>query len=102
MIVGIDVYHEKGKQLSSVVGFVASMDKTFTQWYSVAGMQKSTHQELMKSIQTAFHKVLHQYKSVSIYSINIHNMYIIYICIYIFSILICFEYVLFLEKWFIT
>lgn len=64
MIVGIDVYHEKGKQLSSVVGFVASMDKTFTQWYSVAGMQKSTHQELMKSIQDAFHKVVDQFKNV--------------------------------------
>lgn len=67
MIVGIDVYHEKGKQMSSVVGFVASMDKTFTQWHSVAGMQKSTHQELMKSVQEAFHKVVHQFKIVCFY-----------------------------------
>lgn len=65
MIVGIDVYHEKNKQMSSVVGFVASMDRTFTEWYSVAGMQKSTHQELMKSIQDAFHKVVSQFKKVS-------------------------------------
>lgn len=64
MIIGIDVYHEKGKQLSSVVGFVASMDKTFTEWYSVAGMQKSTHQELMKSIEDSFHRVVHQFKAV--------------------------------------
>lgn len=77
MIVGIDVYHEKGKQLSSVVGFVASMDKTFTQWYSVAGMQKSTHQELMKSVQEAFHKVVHQFKIVSYYLINIISCSII-------------------------
>ncbi|XP_026821095.1 piwi-like protein Ago3 isoform X2 [Rhopalosiphum maidis] len=62
MIVGIDVYHEKGKQMSSVVGFVASMDKTFTEWYSVAAMQRSTHQELMKSMQDAFHKVVCQFK----------------------------------------
>jgi len=65
MIIGIDVYHEKGKQLSSVVGFVASMDKTFTEWYSVAGMQKSTHQELIRSIQEAFHKVIFKFKEVS-------------------------------------
>lgn len=63
MIVGIDVYHEKGKQMSSVVGFVASMDKTFTEWYSVAAMQRSTHQELMKSVQDAFHKVVNQFKA---------------------------------------
>ncbi|XP_015367176.1 PREDICTED: protein argonaute-3-like [Diuraphis noxia] len=63
MIVGIDVYHEKGKQMSSVVGFVASMDKTFTEWYSVAAMQRSTHQELMKSVQDAFHKVVIQFKA---------------------------------------
>lgn len=67
MIIGIDMYHEKGKQLSSVVGFVASMDKTFTEWYSVAGMQKSTHQELMKCIQDAFHRVVSKYKEVSVF-----------------------------------
>lgn len=64
MIIGIDVYHEKGKQSCSVVGFVASMDQTFTKWYSVAGMQKSTHQELLRSIQDAFHKVVNQFKEV--------------------------------------
>lgn len=64
MLIGIDVYHEKGNQLSSVVGFVASMDKTFTEWYSVTSMQKSTHQELMKSIQEAFHKVVFKFKEV--------------------------------------
>lgn len=73
MIVGIDVYHEKGKQMSSVVGFVASMDKTFTEWYSVAGMQKSTHQELMKSVQEAFHKVVHHFKAVGSYLINFNT-----------------------------
>ncbi|XP_050528911.1 piwi-like protein Ago3 [Daktulosphaira vitifoliae] len=62
MIVGIDVYHEKGKQVSSVVGFVASLDKHFTQWTSVAAMQKSTHQELVKSIQDSFHKVIQRWK----------------------------------------
>ncbi|VVC30372.1 Ribonuclease H-like domain,Piwi domain,PAZ domain [Cinara cedri] len=63
MIVGIDVYHEKGKQLSSVVGIVASMDKTYTEWCSMAAMQKSTHQELLNSIQDAFHKAADLFKS---------------------------------------
>jgi len=71
MIVGIDVYHEKDKQMSSVVGFVASMDKAFTEWYSVAAIQRSTHQELMKSVQDAFHKVVSQFKAVSIFIIYV-------------------------------
>jgi len=78
MIVGIDVYHEKGKQMSSVVGFVASMDKTFTEWYSVAAMQRSTHQELMKSMQDAFHKVVTQFKAVSFCFITIIYVLILF------------------------
>lgn len=65
MIIGIDTYHEKNKQLSSVVGFVASMDKAYTQWYSVAGIQKSSQEEIMSTIQMAFHTVLNQFKLVS-------------------------------------
>lgn len=79
MIVGIDVYHEKGKQLSSVVGFVASMDKTFTQWHSVAGIQKNTHQELMRCIQDAFHKVVRQFQMVN-YCTIFKLMLLILIC----------------------
>ncbi|XP_050425877.1 piwi-like protein Ago3 [Adelges cooleyi] len=63
MIVGIDVYHEKSKQASSVVGFVASMDKLFTEWQAVASIQKSTHQELIRAIHEAFHKVLQKWKA---------------------------------------
>jgi len=78
MIVGIDVYHEKGKQMSSVVGFVASMDKTFTEWYSVAAMQRSTHQELMKSVQDAFHKVVVQFKAVGFCCITLIYVMILF------------------------
>lgn len=67
MIVGIDVYHEKRQQLNSVVGFIASMNKYFTNWYSVAIRQKSTHQELVGSIPEAFHKALEEFKKVSFY-----------------------------------
>lgn len=67
MIIGIDVYHEKGKQFSSVVGIVASMDKTFTQWYSVARIQKSTHQELIQCMQDSYDKLLNQFNKVSFF-----------------------------------
>lgn len=67
MLVGIDTYHEKNKLSNSVVGFVASMDKTFTEWYSVASVQKSTHQELMLFIQEAFHKSVIQFRNVGFY-----------------------------------
>lgn len=65
MIVGIDVYHEKGKQLSSVVGIVASMNKTFTDWCAFATIQRSTHQELIKSMHSIFHKAANTFKIVS-------------------------------------
>ncbi|XP_016660256.1 piwi-like protein 2 [Acyrthosiphon pisum] len=61
MIVGIDVYREEGKQ-TSVVGFVATMNETFTEWYSASAMQKSTHRELMKSMKDAF-KLVMQFKA---------------------------------------
>lgn len=76
MIIGIDIYHQKGKQMNSVVGFIASMDKAFTEWYSVAALQKSTHQELMKSMQDAFHKVLHNYKLVSYFLLTVTVLFI--------------------------
>jgi len=61
MIVGIDAYHEKRKQGTSVIGFVASMDKTFTEWYSVADVQKSTYQENSSTNQFIFHKILNKF-----------------------------------------
>lgn len=66
MIVGIDVYHEKNKQVPSVVGIVASLDKTFTKWCSVANKQPSTHQELLSALHVSFHKLLKKYKEVSL------------------------------------
>jgi len=61
MIVGIDTFHEKYKQGASVIGFVASMDKTFTEWYSVAEVQKSTYQEKSSTNQFIFYKILNKF-----------------------------------------
>jgi len=77
MIVGIDVYHEKNKQMSSVVGLVASMNNKFTEWYSVAVMQKSSHQEIMKSVQNAFDKILTQFKAVSFFFLFLYSIIVI-------------------------
>lgn len=69
MIVGIDIYHEKKKQFSSVLGIVASVNKTFSQWYSVAKIQKNTHIEIADIIHVAFYEILNAYKEVSFYLI---------------------------------
>lgn len=71
MIVGIDVYHEKHKQVPSIVGLVASLDKTFTQWCSVVKKQHNTHQEIMGSVQISFHELLRKYKEVSFFKLCI-------------------------------
>lgn len=34
MIVGFDVYRDKNKRKKSVGGFVASLNKTFSSWFS--------------------------------------------------------------------
>lgn len=67
MIVGIDVYHENTKQYNSVVGFVASTDKTFTQWCSVSIIQKNSQQEMLDCLPNCFNKVLNKYKEVCLF-----------------------------------
>lgn len=66
MIIGIDVYHEKNRMSPSVVGFVASIDKTFTSWFSYATIQNSTYGEMLSSFQT-INKALTKYKEVCFY-----------------------------------
>lgn len=67
MIIGIDVYHEKSCNAASYVGFVASLDKTFTKWISVATSQQNTHLEIISSLQMTMHKALNKYKEVGFY-----------------------------------
>lgn len=68
MIIGIDVYHEKNLCSPSVVGFVASMDKTFTNWFSLAIIQNNTYEEILCSFQTTINKALTKYKEVCFYN----------------------------------
>ena len=64
MVVGIDVYHDAARGGRSVGGFVASMNKNLTRWYSRVCFQ-SPGQELIDGLKMAltaslkqFHKVM--------------------------------------------
>ena len=49
MICGIDTYHDSENKKSSVCGFVATSNDSYTQFYSRATLQ-STHQELSNNL----------------------------------------------------
>jgi len=63
MVVGIDVYHEKG-QSSSVAGVVATLNHTFSRYHSQAVFQHKG-QELMDALKTAFLEALQKYHEVN-------------------------------------
>ena len=44
MVVGFDVYHDTLTRGKSVGGFVASLDRNFTKYYSKTTMQTSSHE----------------------------------------------------------
>lgn len=60
MICGIDTYHSAGHS-QSVCGFVASLNETFTRWYSIAFMQDK---EVGDHLKIAFSKSLEMYRQV--------------------------------------
>lgn len=60
MICGIDTYHEKGSQ--SVSAFVASINGSFTKWYSKAIIQ-SRNEELSHGLTNALNKAFQSYAS---------------------------------------
>lgn len=64
MICGIDSYHEVGGKGNSVSAFVASLNKTYTRWYSKAVLQ-SKKEELMHGLVDSFQKSLTAYKAMN-------------------------------------
>ncbi|XP_038602626.1 piwi-like protein 2 [Tachyglossus aculeatus] len=50
MVIGMDVYHDPRKGMRSVVGFVASVNPSFTKWYSRVVFQMP-HQEIVDSLK---------------------------------------------------
>lgn len=50
MVIGIDTYHDSAKKGRSVGAFVASMNSTFTRFYSRCAFQ-SSHEELQNALK---------------------------------------------------
>ena len=65
MVCGIDSYHDATKKGGSVAGFVASLNQTFTRWFSKVCFQ-GPGQELVDGLKTCFMSALKCYYDVSI------------------------------------
>ena len=63
MVIGIDVYHDASRGGRSVGGFVASMNKSLTRWYSRVCFQ-SPGQELIDGLKMALTASLRKYHEV--------------------------------------
>lgn len=61
MICGSDTYHGANKTTNSVAAFVASLNHTYTKWYSKA-MVQSNREELMHGLTAALESALRAYK----------------------------------------
>ncbi|XP_060666296.1 protein argonaute-3-like [Drosophila nasuta] len=61
MICGIDSYHDPSQKSSSVAAFVASLNATYTQWYSKAVVQ-TKREELVNGLTSAFECAMESYK----------------------------------------
>jgi len=65
MVCGIDAFHDATKKGGSVAGFVASINQTFTRWFSRVCLQGPV-QELVDGLKTCFISALKCYYDVSI------------------------------------
>lgn len=61
MICGTDTYHNPNKQVKSVSALVASLNNTYTKWYSKATMQ-ANHEELLHGLSISLGDALKTYK----------------------------------------
>lgn len=61
MICGTDTYHNPDKSVKSVAALVASLNNTYTKWYSKATMQ-SNHEELAHGLSISMGDALTTYK----------------------------------------
>ena len=69
MVIGIDVYHDASRGGRSVGGFVASMNKSLTRWFSRVCFQ-SPGQELIDGLKMALTASLKKFHEVSCYLNN--------------------------------
>ena len=64
MIVGIDTYHDSAQRNRSVVCMVASLNRTFSRWYTRWNFQ-STHEELGSGLQVAMNQCVKKFAEVN-------------------------------------
>lgn len=64
MIIGYDTYHDSGTRGRSAGAFVASMNRTFTRWYSRVTFHK-THQELGNTLAKNVQDAISRYSQVN-------------------------------------
>lgn len=64
MICGIDTYQEAGGKGNAVSAFVASLNNTYTRWYSKAVIQ-TKKEELMSGLVDSFQKALTTYQNMN-------------------------------------
>lgn len=60
MVIGYDTYHDAGARNRSAGAFVASLNRTFTRWYSRVSFH-ATHQELGSMLAQHLHEALCKY-----------------------------------------
>ena len=63
MIIGVDVFHERGRR--SVAGFVASMNRSMSRWYSRIVFQ-TERQELVTGLTLCMTQALNKYHEVGL------------------------------------
>ncbi|XP_050023605.1 piwi-like protein 1 [Dermacentor andersoni] len=64
MVIGYDTYHDAGSRNRSAGAFVASMNRTFTRWYSRVSFHAS-HQELGSTLALHLQDALRKYAQVN-------------------------------------
>lgn len=64
MVIGVDIYHDAAGKKQSICGFVASMNRTCTRWYSKCMLQP-VGQELVDLLKICFTSALQKYHQVS-------------------------------------
>ncbi|XP_066267753.1 piwi-like protein 1 [Branchiostoma lanceolatum] len=65
MVVGIDVYHDSLTKGQSVGGFVASMNRHLTRWYSQCTFHKHSGQELIDGLKHCLVASLRHYQAIN-------------------------------------
>lgn len=76
MVIGIDVYHDASRGGRSVGGFVASMNKSLTRWYSRVCFQ-SPGQELIDGLKMALTASLKKFHEVRCHHMDTSSCWLI-------------------------